>query len=78
MLLIHRVKPNADEVILKQIHKCAENVNSSIIEQTAYIRASAEKKNLDLANYKAEIQNEMEQKGDKDEGKSHKIVSNIT
>ena len=72
------MKPNADEVILKQIQKCAENVNSSIIEQTAYIRASAEKKNLDLAKYKAEIQNEMEQKGDKDEGKSHKIVSNIT
>ena len=62
--IFSRKKPNPDEVILKEIQKCANTVNSSIIEQTAYIRASADKKNLDLSKYKDEIQKEMDKKND--------------
>ena len=50
---------DTEEVILKEIQNCTKNVNTSIIEQTAYLRASANKKNLDLAKYKEEIKWEM-------------------
>ena len=40
---------------MRSIKKCTEVVNNSVIEQTAYIRASAEKKKLDLDKFKEDI-----------------------
>ena len=46
--------------MLDSIKKCADLVNKSVIEQTAYIRASAEKKKLDLAKFEEDIRKEMQ------------------
>ena len=47
-----------EEMILDSICKCTEVMNNSVIEQTAYIRASADKKQLDLSKYKDEVRKE--------------------
>ena len=44
---------------MQSIKKCTEVMNNSIIEQTAYIRASAEKKNLDLSKFKEDVRREL-------------------
>ena len=45
--------------ILQQIKKCADAVNTNVIEHTAYIRATAEKKDMDLDKYKIEVRKEL-------------------
>ena len=40
-------------------NRCTNVLQKSLIEHAAYIRASAEKKKLDLDKYKMDIQNEM-------------------
>ena len=44
---------------------CTELVNSTIMEQAAYIRACADQKKLDLNKYKDEIHFEMKEKQNK-------------
>ena len=55
---VYRKKP-CEEEMMDSIKKCAEVVNKSVIEQTAYIRASAKKKNLDLSKFEADIRREL-------------------
>ena len=67
-LVYFRSKDTTDEDILKEIKKCTKNVNSNLVEQTAYIRACAAKKNLDLDKFKAQVQQEMKVQDECDKG----------
>ena len=58
-------KDDAEVAILNEIKKCTQNVNTSLLEQNAYIRACAEKKNLNLDKFRAQLEEEMKS-GDKD------------
>ena len=57
-----------DEDILKEIKKCTKSVNSNLVEQTAYIHACAERKNLNLDKFKAQVEQEMKAEEDGDKG----------
>ena len=48
-----------DDEVLQSIRRCTEVVNNGVIEQTAYIRAAAEKKNLDLSKFKDDVRREL-------------------
>ena len=52
-------KKSSEDKILESIQKCTEAVNNGMIEQTAYIRAAAEKKDMDLSKYKDDIRREL-------------------
>ena len=56
-------KKESEEEMLDSIKRCAEVVNKSVIEQTAYIRASAEKKKLDLSKFEDDIRRELNSPG---------------
>ena len=45
-----------------QMRKCTQMVNEVIMDQSAYIRACVEKKQLDLDKYKDQIRQEMKLK----------------
>ena len=44
---------------MESIKKCTQIMNNGVIEQTAYIRAAAEKKDLDLSKFKDDIRREL-------------------
>ena len=46
----------------QELQKCTQLVNDTILDQAAYIRASAEKKQLDLDKYKKQIRKEQKKK----------------
>ena len=60
-------KDTTDDQILKEIKKCTKPVNNNLLEQTAYIRACAEKKNLNLQKFKQQVESEMKNKEAKEE-----------
>ena len=45
--------------MLESIRMCTQVINASAIDQAAYIRASAEKKQLDLTKFKQDIRREL-------------------
>ena len=47
---------------MKEIKECTRTVKSNLVEQTAYLHASAAKKNLDLDKFKRQVQKEMDKK----------------
>ena len=63
-------KESTDDEILKEIKKCTKSVNNNLLEQTAYIRACAEKKNLNLQKFKEQVESEMKNKEDDEEKNS--------
>ena len=52
-------KKTSEDEILESIKKCTQAVNNGVIEQTAYIRAAAEKKEMNLEKYKEDIRREL-------------------
>ena len=44
---------------MESIKRCTDAVNNGVIEQTAYIRAAADKKDMDLSKYKEDIRREL-------------------
>ena len=66
-------KKTPEEKILEEIKKCTEAVNSNAIEHTAYIRASAAKKEMDIDKYKMQVKDELQnvkkQEKSEEEGK---------
>ena len=57
-----------EKEILDQIRKCADAVNTNVIEHTAYIRATAAKKDINLDKYKNEVREELESTSAKSSG----------
>ena len=50
---------SSEQEVLDSIKKCTDVMNQSVIEQTAYIRAAAEKKQLDLEKFKDDVRREL-------------------
>ena len=63
-----------EDAILRQIEKCADAVNTNVIEHTAYIQASAEKNNIDLEKYKEKVCKDMQSQKSDDKEISGKTV----
>ena len=53
---------------METIKKCTEVMNNGVIEQTAYIQASVQKKDLDLQAFKDDIRKELNNAGAKKTG----------
>ena len=62
----------AEQAILSEIRKCTEAVSTNVIEHTAYIRAAADKNDMDLDKYKNQVKNEL-QNANKSSGMSAMI-----
>ena len=56
---LFRPTSSADDDILKEIKKCTQTVQNNLMEHTAYIRACADQKELDLKKYKDQVRSEM-------------------
>ena len=76
-----RKKKSQEEKILEEIKRCTEAVNSNAIEHTAYIRASAAKKEMDIEKYKIQVKDELQNasnaeksKEEDEEGKSYSLI----
>ena len=63
--------------ILQQIKKCADAVNTNMIEHTAYIRAAAEKKDMDLDKYKTEVRKELATTSAQNSGIEHTSIEKL-
>ena len=63
-------KQDSEDAILKSIERCSNMINQSVIEHTAYIRASAQKKELDLNKFKEDVKNDMNEAGGSGSGVS--------
>ena len=50
---------HTEKEILDQIQKCANAVNTNVIEHTAYITAAAAKKDINLDKYKNQVREEL-------------------
>ena len=66
--ICRRNASDSDDEIKSDIKRCTELVNRSIIEHSAYIRACAENKKLNLDKHKKDINDEMKSKN-KSKGK---------
>ena len=44
---------------MKNIQKCADVVNTNVIEHTAFIRASAAQNNINLDQYREQVRREL-------------------
>ena len=64
---------NSENAILAEIKKCTEAVNANVIEHTAYIRAAADKKDMDLDKYKDQVRQELKKSAASGILKIHKI-----
>ena len=60
LFLSSATKKDSEDAILSEIRKCTQAVNNNVIEHTAYIRAAAEKKQMDLDKYKDQVRKEMQ------------------
>ena len=49
-----------EDAILAEIRKCTEAVNTNAVEHTAYIRAAAAKKDIDIDKFRKEVRDQME------------------
>ena len=47
------------QAILDEIKRCTAAVKTNVIDQTAYIRAAADKKKLDLDSYRETVRKEL-------------------
>ena len=56
---IFRTSESSEDVLLNNIQKCADAVNTNVIEHTAFIRASAAQSNLNLDEYRDQVRQEL-------------------
>ena len=48
-----------DKLVMQDIRKCVQKIGKSTVETTAYYRALGEKKGLNLAKYRDQVESEL-------------------